>query len=92
MMKSLVKRWVSGSEVVKKSNAADHLKSNIHSTAVKQLKEKKNATTEGQQTATTESQQIAASTSQEKTIPEYVRALSKPDRAKLTKNSSLYIS
>ena len=89
MVKGLVKRWVSGSEVVKKSNAADHLKSNIHSTAVKRLKEKKNATIEGQQTATTEGQQIAASTSQEKTILEYVRELSKPDRAKLTKKFQL---
>ena len=34
-VKTQVHNWISGSDVVKKSNAIDHLKSNAHATAVK---------------------------------------------------------
>ena len=39
-IKGMVKNWMDGSSTVKKNNAVDHLKLNVHSCAVLRLKEK----------------------------------------------------
>lgn len=43
-VKAQVQKWMSGSDIVKKSNAVDHLKSNAHATTVKRLREKRSST------------------------------------------------
>jgi hypothetical protein len=82
-VKAQVQKWMSGSDIVKKSNAVDHLKSNAHATAVKRLREKRSSTQ-------TEGQKIAAATStSEKTIVEHVRVLSLAQKSQLIKKFQL---
>ena len=68
---------------VKKSNAQDHLKSNVHSIAVRRLREKTNATI-GHQISV-----ASSSGNQEKTIVEHARSLSKAEKAQLVKKFRL---
>ena len=82
-VKTFVKRWVNGSDVIKKSNAQNHLKSNNHTIAVNRLREKTKATS-GQQIAT-----ISSSRNQEKTIVEHARILSKTEKAQLIQKFQL---
>ena len=67
-VKTFVKRWVNGIDVVKKNNAQDRLESNIHTIAVNRLREKTKATSGKQIFAT-------SSHDQEKTIVEHARLI-----------------
>ena len=77
----MVKNWIDGSSTVKKNNAVDHLKSNIHSCAVLQLKEKQ---------TTSAGKEIAQETSSQKTIVECARENFK--KPKITANQKLSTS
>ena len=76
----MVKNWIDGSSTVKKNNAVDHLKSNIHSCAVLKLKEKQ---------TTSAGKEIAQETSSQKTIVECAREISKSQKSQLIKNFQL---
>ena len=85
-VKAQTQKWISGSDVIKKTNALKHLKSNAHSTACKRLRETRSSS----QTADTEGQKIAAATcASEKTIVEHVRCLSVAQKSQLIKKFQL---
>ena len=83
-MKAQVHNWISGSNVVKKSNAIDHLKSNAHATAVKRLREKRSSAE-----AQTKGKKIAAASTSQKTIVKHIRSLSATQKKQLIKKLQL---
>ena len=75
-----MKTWINGSSSTKKSNCADHLKSNVHARAVLRLKEKRTQTA---------GQEIAQASTRQKRIIELARDLTKTQKAQLVRKFQL---